>query len=362
MTANYFAPAPGLKSGVADYAETLRVALERFGPLPVPLYHVGNNQLHAEIYARALARPGVVAMHDAVLHHFLLGRLGRAEYVAEFVYNYGEWRRELAEELWEERGSSGTDPRYFRYPMIRRIVERARAVIVHNPGAAATVREHGAARVVTIPHFCEPVVVDGAETAYFRERIGVAQGAFLFGIFGYLRETKRVLPALRGFRRLNAANPNVALLIAGEAVSPDLERLLRFEANGPGMRRVGHLEEAEFRAAAAAVDCCINLRYPAAGETSGIAIRLMGAGKPVILTDDAATSDLPAAVCLRVRPGVAEASELFEHMVMAASFPSMAKEIGAAAGRHIAEHHSPDRVAESYWRVLSELALDSLSH
>ena len=354
VTPNYFAPPAGSRSGVADYAESLRVALERQGPIPVPLYHLGNNPLHAEIYQMALAKPGVIVMHDAVLHHFMLGSLPRNQYVEEFVYNYGEWRRELAGELWAERGSSGTDPRYFRYPMIRRVVERARAVIVHNPGAAAMAKVHGAPVVRVIPHFCEPVSVDRAGTAYFRDRLGIPQGAFLFGIFGYLRETKRLLPSIHAFRRLYNSNPNSALLIAGEAVSSDLERVLQHEANSPGIIRLGHLSETEFNIAAATVDCCINLRYPAAGETSGIAIRLMGVGKPVILTEDPVTSDFPDGACLRVTPGVAEPAELFDHMSMVSAFPSIAREIGSAAASHIAEHHSLEEAVKKYRQVLCE--------
>jgi glycosyltransferase involved in cell wall biosynthesis len=361
VTRNYFAPPAGSRSGVADYAETLRLALGCQGPIPVPLYHLGNNPLHADIYRLALKNPGVIVLHDAVLHHFLLGSLSRADYIEEFVYNYGEWRRELAPELWAERGSSGTDPRYFRYPMIRRVVEGARAVIVHNPGAAEIAREHGATNVHVIPHFYQPVAVDRAETAYFRERLGVPQGSTLFGIFGYLRETKRLLPSIQAFRRLYKSNPNTALLIAGEAVSADLNRLLQFEANLPSIHRPGHLSEADFKIAAATVDCCINLRYPAAGETSGIAIRLMGAGKPVILSDDLASSEIPPAACLRVTPGVAETAELFDHMTMVAAFPSIAREIGNAAARHIAEHHSLEKVVRKYRQVLCEAVSSSYS-
>ena len=326
----------------------------RSGPLPVSLYHVGNNQLHAEIYQKALQQPGVVVLHDAVLHHFLLGSLSRAEYIEEFIYNYGEWRRELAAELWAERGSSGTDPRYFRFPMLRRLVERAPALVVHNPGAAAIAREHGAANVHMIPHFFEPAAHDPADAAFFRESIRVGQGVTLFGIFGYLRETKRVLPSIHAFRRFHDANPNSAFLLAGDPVSADLKRLLESEARHPAIRRLGHLDENTFRAAAAAVDCCINLRYPAAGETSGIAVRLMGLGKPVILSESDATSDIPAAACLRVTPGVAEPAELFDHMTMVAAFPSIAREIGIAAARHIAERHSLEKVVRQYWRVLCE--------
>jgi glycosyltransferase involved in cell wall biosynthesis len=317
------------------------------------LYHLGNNPLHREIYRAALERPGVVVLHDAVLHHFLLGSLSRPDYIAEFVYNYGEWRRELAAELWSERGSSGTDPRYFRFPMLRRIAERSRAIVVHNPGAAAIAREHGAANIHVIPHFCAAAPADSAEAALFREKIGLGQGVTLFGIFGYLRETKRILPSLQAFRRLNKTNPNTALLLAGDAVSSDLKRLLQIEANHPAIRRVPHLGKNDFRAAAAAVDCCINLRYPAAGETSGIAIRLMGMGKPVILSEGEANTDIPVAACFRVTPGVAEPAELFDHMSIAAAFPSVAKDIGSAAARHIAERHSLQDVCGKYWQVLN---------
>ncbi len=88
----------------------------------VPLYHLGNNRLHGEIYEQALKTPGVAVLHDAVLHHFFLGGENEREYVAEFVYNYGHWSEDLARELWRRRSRSAADPEYFRYPMIKRVV------------------------------------------------------------------------------------------------------------------------------------------------------------------------------------------------------------------------------------------------
>jgi glycosyltransferase involved in cell wall biosynthesis len=353
----YYAPPKGSRSGVADYAETLLQALRPFGNWEPPLYHIGNNRLHQTIYAQALETPGVAILHDAVLHHFLLGTLSRQKYLEEFVYNYGEWRRHLAEELWEERASSGIDPRYFEYPMLKRIVERSRAVVVHNPGAAAMARQHGASKVFVIPHFFDPGVPigisnDGAAAVCFRRKIGVEQGATLFGIFGYLRETKRILPSIRAFRRLHAQRPRAALLIAGDAVSPDLDRLLRTEAQHPAIHRLGRLADRDLQTAAAAIDCCLNLRFPGAGETSGIAVRMMGAGKPVILTAGPENDDIHPAACLRVQSGVAEADELFDHMVLVSEFPEIARQIGSTARRHILEHHALPIVARQYWQVL----------
>jgi glycosyltransferase involved in cell wall biosynthesis len=353
LTGGWHAPAKGARSGVADYADTLLQALRPLGTWDPPVYHIGNNRLHEAIYAQALQTPGVAILHDAVLHHFLLGTLSRQQYIEEFVYNYGEWRRHMAEELWEERASSGVDPRYFEYPMLRRIAGRSRAVIVHNPGAASMARQHGASKVFAIPHFFDPVdSPDGAATAYFRQRIGVAQGVTLFGIFGYLRETKRILPCIRAFRRLHAHRPATALLLAGDAVSPDLNRLLRTEAAHPAIHRPGHLADRDFLTAATAIDCCLNLRWPAAGETSGIAVRMMGAGKPVIVTDGPENADLAPAACLRVNSGVAEAEELFDHMVLVSEFPQIARQIGSAARRHILDRHALSVVAREYWQVL----------
>ncbi|HVW84425.1 MAG TPA: hypothetical protein VHB50_07080, partial [Bryobacteraceae bacterium] len=120
----------------------------------------------------------------------------------------------------------------------------------------------------------------------------------------------------------------------------------------PGIRRLGHLEEPDFTTAIGAIDCCVNLRYPAAGETSGIAIRMMGAGKPVIVTDCEENADIPATACLRVTPGVAEAAELFDHMSLVTGFPPIAAEVGRQAARHIREQHSLETAARRYWEVL----------
>jgi glycosyltransferase involved in cell wall biosynthesis len=351
----YHAPPPGTRSGVADYAGTLRRELAPFGMPDTDLYHLGNNALHSGIYRKALEKPGVIVLHDAVLHHFLLGHLTRERYVEEFVYNYGEWRRPLAESLWEERGSSGVDPRYFEFPLLKRVVERSGAVIVHNRGAASIVRAHGlqGTPIHIIPHFFEPAPLpEPAETARFRQNIGLGQGTTLFGIFGYLRETKRILPCLAAFRHLRAARPDTALLLAGNAASGDLRRLLDSEARQPGIYRLGHLSDRDLMLAGATVDCCLNLRYPAAGETSGIAIRMMGLGKPVIVSDGPENGDIPPAAVLRVAHGVAEQAELFEYMMMVAEFPRIAKDIGAAARKHVLARHSLPVAAREYWKVL----------
>jgi glycosyltransferase involved in cell wall biosynthesis len=209
--------------------------------------------------------------------------------------------------------------------------------------------------IAIVPHlYIRSGAADEAAGVAFREKLGIPQAATLFGIFGYLREPKRIPACIAAFRRLHAIRPKTALLLAGETVSRDLERLLAIEAAAhSSIRRVAHLKDRDFSAALSAVDCCINLRYPGAGETSGIAIRAMGAGRPVILTDNAENSSWPPETCLRVESGASEVDELLDNMILVCEFPGLAREMGQAARRHVRTVHAPDRVAEAYHRVLS---------
>jgi glycosyltransferase involved in cell wall biosynthesis len=362
VTVGYYAPLPPARTGVADYAVALLAELRKHGRVEVApatcdaaLYHLGNNGLHGEIYRRALEKPGVVVLHDAVLHHFLLGKLDEAAYIEEFVYNYGEWNRGLARELWRGRASSATERRYFDYPMLRRIVERSRAVVVHNPAAARVVTEHASrARVIEIPHLFVAPACDtgGVESIRWRRRRGVDPGYFVFGVFGYLRESKRLVSVLECFAEVHREYPRTTLLVAGEFVSTDLARAVEPMLAGAGIVRLPHLEERDFWLAAGAVDACINLRYPAAGETSGISIRLMGIGQPVMMTESLECSRFPEDACIRVAAGTAERDSLCDHMRLFAAMPQVAEAIGQRGAAYIREHHAVDKVAELYWEVL----------
>jgi glycosyltransferase involved in cell wall biosynthesis len=346
---------------VADYAAALLRHLRKFGDVgigaadaDVCLYHLGNNQIHHEIYRRALERPGVAVLHDAVLQHFFLGSLDEDGYVEEFVYNYGEWHRELAREMWLRRAGSSLGARYFEYPMLKRVAERSRAVVVHNRAAGRMVREHApGAKVIEIPHLFEPQAAPGAaDVLRFRERLGIGAGDFVIGLFGYLRESKRVMGVLRAFAEARRAVPRCVLLAAGDFVSSDLKRAAAPLLEGSGVVRLPYLQDSEFRLAGAATDLCVNLRYPAAGETSGITVRMMGAGKAVALSSVEENQGYPEAACVRVDPGPTEIDELRDYLVLAASSPGVVREVGRRAAEHIAAHHGAAQAAELYWKAL----------
>jgi hypothetical protein len=143
VTVGFYSPLPPARTGVADYAAALLTELRRHGRVEVAparcdvaLYHLGNNGAARRIYRRAMERPGVVVLHDAVLHHFLLGQLTRPNMWTSSstttASGIAGWRGSCGGRARRRRRTSGT----FAIPMLKRAAERARAVVVHNPAAA----------------------------------------------------------------------------------------------------------------------------------------------------------------------------------------------------------------------------------
>ncbi len=295
-------------------------------------------------------------LHDAVLHHFFLGGEDEREYVAEFVYNYGHWSEDLARELWRRRSRSAADPEYFRYPMIKRVVERSRAVIVHNPRAAALVQEHVRGTTVhEIPHLFElpadlPCAVGSDPMA---RRVG-DQIAYFPG--GRVR-TSAGIQALAG---AVASFPARAPLGRHDAAGGGRFRLVAIwrgrSSRCCGMTPVS-CESAIWTSAS--FGCAPRRWTPASicvipwrGKPPGIAIRLMGLGQD--RSGERGRRDLALSgngVRARSIPGQAEEDMLAEYLVWLARCPDDARAIGQRAAGHIREHHSPARVAGLYWRA-----------
>jgi glycosyltransferase involved in cell wall biosynthesis len=343
MTVRHVAPQPPAESGVVDYAEALHRALAKVcdirwdaGPGP-RLYHVGNNGLHREIYRQALRDPGVVILHDAVLHHLMLGMLSESDYVEEFVYNYGAWSREQARRLYRNRARSAGDRVYFDYPMLRRLAERSLAVVVHNARAAQMVRRHcGTARLEVIPHFVE--LRDAAPPPRNPRPV--------FGVFGHLRESKR----LRSF--LEAARlADVEAVVAGRFVSETYERSLRPLLSSA--KRLPFGSRADFLSGLAGVDAVVNLRSPSAGETSGVTLNAMSLARPAIVSAAGEALDYPAGVCAAVDEGPGEREGLAATMAWLAESRADRLIMANAARRHVAEHHAPHRVAARFLELLA---------
>jgi hypothetical protein len=250
-----------------------------------------------------------------------------------------------------------TPPTLFDYPLVEPVLDAARAVIVHNAASAERVRAlRSGARVRVVPMGVPLPDLPPREEA--RARLGVAPGAFLVVSHGHVNPYKRLDVALRSFRRLLDERPDAQFLISG-SVAPQLgtalDRQVRYLGLGGRVRRLGFSSPETVGDLLSAADCCVNLRYPSAGETSASLLRIMGAGLPVLVSDAGSFRELPDGCCAKIPVGPIEEALLAEYLIALARDETLRLSLGAAAREFVADQHSLERSATGYLDTLGEV-------
>jgi glycosyltransferase involved in cell wall biosynthesis len=362
MKVAYFSPLPPSTSGIADYSTLLLPALERLvdvdvvrpgrtrpvADADVALYHVGNDpDAHAWIVDALRRRPGVVVLHDFVIHHLMAGMtIGRNDghaYLAAMEREAGAAGRMLGWGVLEGRVPPLWEVRPAEFPLVGEILDRATGVIVHSRYVEAQVREHGYdGPLWHIPHPAWPA--DSVEPE-------AIEGSPVFGCFGHLNENKRVPQLLRAFEAFQSRHPNARLLLVG-AEAPGFT--LRSELPA-GVVREPYVEEERLMALMAACDAVVLLRSPTMGETSGSAIRTLSLGKPLVVTDLGWFAELPDDVALKVPAGDDEEAALQDAFERLAD-PAVAVAMSAAAHAYVRREHDLEHVAALYVSALEQAA------
>ncbi len=328
----------------------------RDGGYATTIYQLGNSPAHAYMYPWALQQPGIAVLHDTVLHHLRLwmaingGRAQRRSYADELRDLYGPAGEALAREVL--RGKTPTT--IFDYPLIEPILERSQAVIVHNAASAARIRELRPATTVHVVPMGVPLPTLPARDQA-RQRLNLAEDAFVVLSLGHVNPYKRLDVVLRAFRRLVEVCPHARLVIAGSeapGLGAALARQIGYLGLGERVQRLGFVEPATVADLLAAADCCVNLRYPSAGETSASLLRIMGAGLPVLVSNAGSFRELPTGSVAVVPVGQIEEPLLAEYLIELARNEPLRASLGAAAHDFVASAHSLERAAEGYLTTL----------
>ena len=335
-----------------DYGQFL--AEHRRRPYAAILYQIGNNhEYHSEIYWLLREQPGVVVLHEYMLHHLVRHVGGADEFVWAMRYSYGlaaeQTAREMVAGQWQNERWS--------YPLFEPVVDAADRLIVHGEVARARVcASRSAAEVTVVPH---PVLlgkmpaVSDASRLTLHARLGIDDAALLLVSFGHVTPSKRIDVALRAFRRLRQSRPEARYVLAGEISPyyPEIRELLKGEL-GEGVVVTGYLSLPDLLVLMEMTDVAFNLRSPTGGETSGVCVRLLGLGTPVIVNEGGWFSEIPDGCCARVSVGATEEDELVAVLEVLAGDPALRQEMGRAAAVWAARTLSFEKAVDGYTAVL----------
>jgi glycosyltransferase involved in cell wall biosynthesis len=320
------------------------------------LYHIGNSPAHAGIWRAAQRMPGVVVLHDFVLHHFMLWYAANMQrdvqlYVRAMGERYGEAGAHMAQLMIRSRFTDAA----FDFPCCEPVLAAARGLIAHS----GYVRDRAAALRPALPAAVVPMGVPlpapiGRGAA--RRRLGLPDDAFVLASFGHINAWKRVEPTLRAVAELRADGVDARYILVG-SVSPnyDLQGLLARSRLGDAVQVTGYAPRAQFDDYVAAADLCVNLRHPTGGETSASLLRLLGAGRPTLVSAVGAFAELPLGVAAQVDPGPAEGDQILAYCRLFLANPELATALGAQARAYVAAEHSLEGAARGYARFLARL-------
>jgi glycosyltransferase involved in cell wall biosynthesis len=389
-------PLPPAPTGIADYSalllrelsarapelaiETLstREEAESFRPPSEPhvlMYQVGNSPHHDFLYPALFRHPGVLVLHDLVLHHARLFSHLESPEVRAYREDIGDsTKRESARVRLEEYRSEareaypavgddlaeialriGGGRLLYAYPLYEHLVRRSLLTLVHSGTAREEVLSSCTGADVKRVRMGVPLpTLVPREDA--RRRLDLKRDELLLASFGLVTPEKRISTAIRALARLKAAGVRATyLLVGGQVAHYDPLREARELGVAENVRLVGRVPEEEFRLYAFASDLCLNLRYPSAGETSATLLGLLACGRPVVITDQIHVRDLPDTVVAR---SALEGDEdgLYCDLMDLIRVERRRRELGEAARRYAASEASPEVMAKDYLAALEAVA------
>ncbi len=366
MKVAWYSPVPPERSGIADYSALLVPALRKRLDVVVvergkrvdadlSVYHVGNNpEIHGWIVDSLRRRPGLVVLHDFVLHHLVAGvtlaRKDHSGYLRAMEREAGLVGRLLAlgvidgcvPPLWSTRPED--------FPLAGEVLELAEdhGLVVHSEH----VRDRARAAGFRAPIWRIPMPVWATQHV---EPAPLA-GEPLVGSFGFLNANKRIPQLLSAFALLRERQPRARLVLVGpEAPGLHLEERIENLGLADAVERHGYVPENRFWSLLAACDICVSLRWPTMGETSAGVIRMLSLAKSIVVSDVDAFRELPDDAAVRIAPDEREVESLAAAL-LALSDPEQRAALSAAAGRYAAREHGLDRVADLYVAALEEAA------
>jgi glycosyltransferase involved in cell wall biosynthesis len=349
---------------------------QKKGHYDLPVYQIGNSHLHRYIWPYLFRYPGLAVVHDGRVHHARAAALKSAgrldDYRNEVAWNHPA----LAGQLDNLAAMALDELFYFRWPMIRAVVETARLTAVHSPGLVGQLQEACPGRPIEHIALGEgPEHLDvPAVSREFRAQHGLPAGATIFGVFGALTAEKRVREIVTAFADTRAWAPDAVLLLAGAADAwLDLEAHIEALGLRTSVRLLPSLDDRDFDRAIAAADVVLSLRWPTALETSGPWVRALALARPTVIMDLPHQTHLPTldprtwrrpAPCSDLAPGaddraIAVALDVvdFSHSLRLAmrrlgDDEAFRRTLGARARRWWECQHTVARMADDYDRVL----------
>lgn len=384
----YVSPLPPLKSGIADYSESLiphlacHYQIDVFVPqddiapgwvksncrvLPLSdlyrcasdyervLYHFGNNPQHADMFELLEAVPGVVVLHDFFLSGINWYR--EAHQIANQSLNRELYRAHGYLSV-QERLRYGDKETVFKYPCSRSVIDNSVGMIVHSPNSLRLAEQwyQGSRGFKVIPLLRDVAPRKGQKD--FRIKYSLHKEDIVVASFGFLGPTKQNHRLLEAWKMAGLdKSSHHKLYFVGDTEADEYGHSMRQKVEsgvyGINITIVGWTEAEEYQEYLQLADVAVQLRTLSRGETSAAVLDCMNYGIATIVNANGSMADIPEDTVFML-PDEFEDLQLAEALKKLASEEPMRKQLGEAAAQLLHTEHEPSVCARQYWETIEE--------
>lgn len=345
--------APLLSSALPLVRYTLQSeVLERLHGYDAIVYNLGNYLgYHGAVHAVSQKYPGVVILHDRVLHHLfsemwlMESRSDPPRYIERMGVHYGVAGAEVARQSLEgkRRPVWESEEELLHYPLYEEGIVNALGVVTHSEGQARDVRAKWFGPVASLHLPCYRDVLARAVGARAGER-GERVRLLTMGHLNPNKQVHRVIEMLAADRELAArVEYRVVGPDGGFSSYTDTLRSAISRNEHIDVELLGWLSDADLEKELERADIFVNLRCPNIEGSSASLLKQLAYGRPVLCFESGFFGEVPEQAVARVPAGdFAAAGEVLRRLVLE---PDRRGQVGEQA-RKLASSYSEYRYAE----------------
>jgi len=334
--------------------------LRQLSEYDLVVYNFGNHlPFHREIFQVSRRMPGLVVLHDLVMHHFFASYFledlkDPQAYVNAMHRLYGERGRETALGIVSgKRPGAWESDEVVEFPFFEDVLDGALGVITHSDYLCQRVSQVFAGPVCKIPLAYEVEALP----VLSRGELGIQKDDILIVTVGHLNPNKRLHSVIRALGRLGNRVPKFAYVLLGpydKGYHEHLVELVHANHLDESVRFVGYVSDEILHSYMRHADICINLRFPAIEGASASAIEEMWHGKAVVVTDTGFYRELPDGAVVKIAPD-REEEELSAALRTLLGDRAARERLGATARSFAEKHFHAKRYVQEFlkfaWQV-----------
>ncbi len=324
------------------------------------IYQLGNHESFNFIYPYLVYYPGITILHDINLYQsrtkYLLSKNKFKEYVDEMFFCHNYTGKRLAEISLKYPIPNIVG---FLFSMNKLVIECSLSIGVHTKFYYHQLSFNYPQKKIYYIPMSLGTIDNNISDHQLVDKFIKDDKSILIGSAGYVETNKNILNILKAILHIKK-NYNIKFIWIGEDKKNLIQNMLRnnFTNNEQEILNstitvTGYLNDREFIDLLKCLDIFINLRYPTAGEFSGVLWLVMQLGKAIIIPDLPHLIEIPKNYVFKIDL-VNELESLIKALSYLIEDNNKRKELGTLIKKFAIENYSINKTIDVYKSMIEE--------